>query len=141
MNCLKRYTIRVVPLLAISIGVAIATDRVRSAAELPPGPCEGKALTGASRPGTQLPRNVGSPQKAATRNLAILIFDGAQIIDDTRPCETLGYPYPADGVAFKSNTVSWKGSVRVHPKAGQPNHSLLGVKLGRSNSIARVTSE
>ena len=36
----------------------------------------------------------------ATRNLAILIFDGVQIIDYTGPYETFGHTYVEDGQAF-----------------------------------------
>src|ERR1051325_11377356 len=42
------------------------------------------------------------------RNLAILIFDGVQIIDYTGPYETFGHTYSNDGVAFNIYTVSEK---------------------------------
>jgi putative intracellular protease/amidase len=47
-------------------------------------------------------------QKAAARNLAILIFDGVQIIDYTGPYETFGHAYTDDGPAFNIYTVSEK---------------------------------
>jgi putative intracellular protease/amidase len=47
-------------------------------------------------------------QKAAQRNLAILIFDGVQIIDYTGPYETFGHVYSNDAPAFNIYTVSEK---------------------------------
>ena len=47
-------------------------------------------------------------QKSAARNLAILIFDGVQIIDYTGPFETFGHVYNDDGPAFNVYTVSEK---------------------------------
>ena len=47
-------------------------------------------------------------QKSATRNLAILIFDGVQIIDYTGPYETFGHVYNDDTPAFNIYTVSEK---------------------------------
>ena len=51
-----------------------------------------------------------APAKAtkAPRNLAILIFDGVQIIDYTGPYETFGHTYSNDGEAFNIYTVSEK---------------------------------
>jgi putative intracellular protease/amidase len=46
--------------------------------------------------------------KSATRNLAILIFDGVQIIDYTGPYETFGHVYNDDTAAFNIYTVSEK---------------------------------
>jgi putative intracellular protease/amidase len=48
------------------------------------------------------------PSKSAPRNLAILIFDGVQIIDYTGPFETFGHVYSNDGPAFNIYTVSEK---------------------------------
>ncbi|MBA3766167.1 MAG: DJ-1/PfpI family protein [Acidobacteria bacterium] len=48
-------------------------------------------------------------QKPAPRNLAILIFDGVQIIDYTGPYETFGHAYGNDGPAFNIYTVTEKG--------------------------------
>ncbi|MGB9180390.1 MAG: DJ-1/PfpI family protein [Pyrinomonadaceae bacterium] len=47
-------------------------------------------------------------QKSAQRNLAILIFDGVQIIDYTGPYETFGHVYNNDTAAFNIYTVSEK---------------------------------
>jgi putative intracellular protease/amidase len=51
-----------------------------------------------------------TPAKSAKppRNLAILIFDGVQIIDYTGPYETFGHTYSNDGQAFNIYTVSEK---------------------------------
>ena len=52
-----------------------------------------------------------TPEKKQTkppRNLAILIFDGVQIIDYTGPYETFGHTYSNDGEAFNIYTVSEK---------------------------------
>lgn len=47
-------------------------------------------------------------QQPAPRNLAILIFDGVQIIDYTGPFETFGHVYRESGAAFNIYTVSEK---------------------------------
>jgi putative intracellular protease/amidase len=47
-------------------------------------------------------------KKPAGRNLAILIFDGVQIIDYTGPYETFGHVYNDDTPAFNMYTVSEK---------------------------------
>jgi putative intracellular protease/amidase len=49
-------------------------------------------------------------QKKPLRNLAILIFDGVQIIDYTGPYETFGHAYSKDGEVFNIYTVSEKAS-------------------------------
>lgn len=46
--------------------------------------------------------------KSSPRNLAILIFDGVQIIDYTGPYETFGHVYNNDAPAFNIYTVSEK---------------------------------
>jgi len=46
--------------------------------------------------------------RTGPRNLAILIFDGVQIIDYTGPFETFGHVYGKDGPAFNIYTVSEK---------------------------------
>lgn len=77
--------------------------------------------------------NVPQKQKAAPRNLAILIFDGVQIIDYTGPYETFGHTYKEDGEAFniytvseKSNAITTSMGMSVNPKysfenAPEPN--------------------
>lgn len=71
------------------------------------------------------------------RNLAILIFDGVQIIDYTGPYETFGHTYSNDGEAFNIYTVSEKTTpittsmgMSVNPKynfenAPEPNLLLV----------------
>jgi putative intracellular protease/amidase len=46
--------------------------------------------------------------RSGPRNLAILIFDGVQIIDYTGPYETFGHVYGKDGPSFNIYTVSEK---------------------------------
>jgi len=82
-------------------------------------------------------------QKRAPRNLAILIFEGVQIIDYTGPYETFGHAYSDDGPVFNIYTVAEKAGpittamgMTVTPKysfenAPQPNVLLVpggGVK-------------
>ena len=76
-------------------------------------------------------------QKVAPRNLAILIFDGVQIIDYTGPYETFGHAYSEDGPVFNIYTVAEKAGpittamgMTVTPKysfenAPQPNVLLV----------------
>src|ERR1041384_8835678 len=61
-------------------------------------PCQSRVLTD---------DKAASP-KTGPRNLAILIFDGVQIIDYTGPYETFGHTYSNDGQAFNIYTVSEK---------------------------------
>lgn len=49
-------------------------------------------------------------QQKAPRNLAILIFDGVQIIDYTGPFETFGHVYSESGQPFNIYTVSEKSA-------------------------------
>ncbi|MEP6635155.1 MAG: DJ-1/PfpI family protein [Acidobacteriota bacterium] len=49
-------------------------------------------------------------EKTPPRNLAILIFDGVQIIDYTGPYETFGHAYADDGPVFNIYTVSEKAA-------------------------------
>jgi putative intracellular protease/amidase len=53
-------------------------------------------------------QKTAQPQQKAPRNLAILIFDGVQIIDYTGPFETFGHVYSEAGPAFNIYTVSEK---------------------------------
>ena len=107
MKTRKRNAIRFLPLLTIPMAFAIAGTGARSAAELPPAPCKEDAMTRASSPGKSRNPPVVQ-QKAVPRNLAILIFDGVQIIDYTGPYETFGHAYADDGPAFNIYTVSEK---------------------------------
>lgn len=67
-------------------------------------------------------------QRSGPRNLAILIFDGVQIIDYTGPYETFGHVHVGDGHAFNIYTVSEKTSpittamgMSVNPRYGFEN--------------------
>src|SRR3712207_3812828 len=67
-------------------------------------------------------------QRSGPRNLAILIFDGVQIIDYTGPYETFGHVHIGDGHAFNIYTVSEKTNpittamgMSVNPKYGFDN--------------------
>lgn len=79
----------------------------------------------------------GKPQqKPAPRNLAILIFDGVQIIDYTGPYETFGHVYQNDEAAFNIYTVSEKTSaittsmgMSVNPKYSFENAPTPDVLL------------
>ncbi len=64
------------------------------------------ACAQANKPAQAAPQK----QKSATRNLAILIFDGVQIIDYTGPYETFGHVYNDDTAAFNIYTVSEKAN-------------------------------
>ena len=62
-------------------------------------------------------------QQKAPRNLAILIFDGVQIIDYTGPFETFGHVYSESGPPFniytvseKSNAITTSMGMSVNPK-------------------------
>lgn len=111
MKSLKRNAIRFLPLLIIPMAFAIVGTGAKSAAELPPAPCKEDAMTSASSLGKSALQNAPPvQQKAVPRNLAILIFDGVQIIDYTGPYETFGHAYADDGPAFNIYTVSEKNN-------------------------------
>jgi putative intracellular protease/amidase len=70
-----------------------------------------------------------SQQKSAPRNLAILIFDGVQIIDYTGPYETFGHVYSDSGPAFNVYTVSEKTD---------PITTAMGMSVNPKYSFANV---
>jgi putative intracellular protease/amidase len=90
--------------------------------------------------------------KSAPRNLAILIFDGVQIIDYTGPFETFGHVYFDDTHAFNIYTVSEKSGaittsmgMSVNPKytlenAPEPNVIVIpgGDVRGQVNNPAVI---
>jgi putative intracellular protease/amidase len=103
-------------------------------------------LAQANKPAALTPEQ----KKPAARNLAILIFDGVQIIDYTGPYETFGHAYSNDGLVFNIYTVSEKTNpittamgMTVTPKysfenAPTPNVLLIpggGVKQHLANPI------
>ena len=63
------------------------------------------AMSQANKTATQ---SAQTKPRTARSNLAILIFDGVQIIDYTGPYETFGHVYGKDGPAFNIYTVSEK---------------------------------
>jgi putative intracellular protease/amidase len=74
--------------------------------------------------------------KRAPRNLAILIFDGVQIIDYTGPYETFGHVHDGDDMAFNIYTVSEKTApittsmgMSVNPKYSFENAPVPDVLL------------
>jgi putative intracellular protease/amidase len=91
---------------------------------------------------TQATQNqkTAQPSRKAPRNLAILIFDGVQIIDYTGPFETFGHVYRESGPAFNIYTVSEKTDaittsmgMSVNPKysfANAPEPDVLLVPGG-----------
>lgn len=84
MKSFKRNAVRFLPLLILPMAFAIGGTAVKSAADLPPAPCMGDAMTVASSLGKmQNPAPV--QKKTVPRNLAILIFDRVDIIDYAGP--------------------------------------------------------
>jgi len=55
---------------------------------------------------TAAAKKVASQKKSTAKNLAILIFDGVQIIDYTGPYETFGHAYSDEGPLFNIYTVA-----------------------------------
>jgi len=84
-----------------------------------------------------------SKQKSTPRNLAILIFDGVQIIDYTGPYETFGHAYRDDGPAFNIYTVSEKTNaittamgMSVNPKYSFENAPKPDVLLVSGGNVS-----
>ena len=66
-------------------------------------------IAGLCQPACAQANKGAQPQpKSAQRNLAILVFDGVQIIDYTGPFETFGHVHNGDAHAFNIYTVSEK---------------------------------
>jgi putative intracellular protease/amidase len=99
----KRKAIRLLSLLVLPLSLAITADRVKSAAEFP-APCSENSDLANLR---QQPV-ASAPQKVVTRNLAIFIFDGVQIIDYTGPFEVLGQARDGGTKLFNVYTVAEK---------------------------------
>lgn len=85
--------------------------------------------------------------KAAPRNLAILIFDGVQIIDYTGPYETFGHAYSNDGPIFNIYTVSEKATpittamgMTVTPKFSFENAPNANVLLIPGGNVEKQVS-
>lgn len=94
------------------------------------------AMTGSNT----MARDVEHVSKQARLNLAILIFDGVQIIDYTGPYETFGHAYDNDGPLFniytvgpKSGAITTTMEMSVNPKynfANAPRPDVLVVPGG-----------
>jgi putative intracellular protease/amidase len=92
-------------------------------------------------------RDVEHLSKEVRLNLAILIFDGVQIIDYTGPYETFGHAYNNDGPLFniytvgpKSGAITTAMGMSVNPKynfANAPRPDVLVVP-GGDTGIVRV---
>ena len=86
--------------------------------------------------------------KKAPRNLAILIFEGVQIIDYTGPYETFGHTYSNDGEAFniytvseKTNAITTSMGMSVNPKFNFENAPKPDVLLVPGGDVrAQVSS-
>jgi transcriptional regulator GlxA family with amidase domain len=88
--------------------------------------------------------------KKPPRNLAILIFDGVQIIDYTGPYETFGHTYTNDGEAFniytvseKTNAITTSMGMSVNPKfnfdnAPKPDLLLVPVEMSELKWLVRL---
>ena len=70
----------------------------------------GMAQATAKKEPVQSQKKYEPARAKAPRNLAILIFDGVQIIDYTGPYETFGHAYSNDGPVFNIYTVSEKAT-------------------------------
>jgi putative intracellular protease/amidase len=81
------------------------------------------AITAASAP----PLRAAAP--ARPRNLAILVFEGVQIIDYTAPWEVFGHAHVGDGHAFEIYTVA--------PKAG-PITTAMGMSVNPKYTFANA---
>ncbi|HEV7683546.1 MAG TPA: DJ-1/PfpI family protein [Pyrinomonadaceae bacterium] len=103
MKYYKRKAIRLLPLIVLSLSLAMIATRAKSAAEFP-SPCKEDAYMANLRPQPVSP----APQKVVTRNLAIFIFDGVQIIDYTGPFEVLGQARDNGTKLFNVYTVAEK---------------------------------
>jgi putative intracellular protease/amidase len=100
-----KLSLHVLALLALAV-VVIA--RVESAAShvLLPSDEEIEQTAAAPQQSAQKAAPQPSAQKNATRNLAIFIFDGVQIIDYTGPFEVLGHAWLNDQPMFNIYTVA-----------------------------------
>lgn len=115
MKHLKRKAVRLLPLLALPLCLAVVASRARSAAEFPP-PCKDDSAADASSLGKSAQQAaLPAMQKIPVRNLAIFIFDGVQIIDYTGPFEVLGQAHDGEKKIFNIYTVAEKaGSITTN---------------------------
>jgi putative intracellular protease/amidase len=104
MNYLRRKTLQLLPLFVLPIFLAVIASRVKSAAEMPSPLCVDETVARAAK----VPQQPAAVQKVPTRNLAIFIFDGVQIIDYTGPFEVLGQAHDSEKRIFNVYTVAEK---------------------------------
>lgn len=136
MKNFKRNAIRLLPLLIIPVMLALNPSRAKSAAEFQPfDNCPRESAFKSEQAG----KEVATP--ARTRNLAIFIFEGVQIIDYTGPFEVLGQAHDGSTPLFNVYTVAEKAGpittamgMTVVPKysfADMPKADVLLLPGGR----------
>ena len=103
MKNFKPNAVRLLPLLMLPVALALSTGLAKSAAELPPSAAD--LVIPAVSP-DQTEKQAVTPTR--TRNLAIFIFDGVQIIDYTGPFEVLGQAHDGSIPLFNIYTVAEK---------------------------------
>lgn len=104
MNHLRRKALPLLPLLALPIFLATIATRVKSAVDMPPSPCSDETVSRS----VDVAKQPAAIQKIPTRNLAIFIFEGVQIIDYTGPFEVLGQAHDSEKRIFNVYTVAEK---------------------------------
>ena len=103
MKYCKRNAIRLLPLFLVTLMLSLNPDRARSAAEFQP---YDNYLIGPVQNSEESAKEVAAPVR--TRNLAIFIFEGVQIIDYTGPFEVLGQAHDGCKPLFNIYTVAEK---------------------------------
>jgi putative intracellular protease/amidase len=103
MKNFKQNVIRWLPLLIITVMVGLNLEGAKGAADLQP--LDNYLPDSVIKPG-QPTKEVATDKH--TRNLAIFIFDGVQIIDYTGPFEVLGQAHDGDQPLFNVYTVAEK---------------------------------
>lgn len=103
MKYFKRNAIRLLPLVIVTLMLSLNPNRARSAAEFQPYDND---LIGSDKNSEEGAKEVAAPVR--TRNLAIFIFEGVQIIDYTGPFEVLGQAHDGGKPLFNVYTVAEK---------------------------------
>jgi putative intracellular protease/amidase len=103
MKYFKGNAIRLLPLFLVTLMLSLNPDRARSAAEFQ---FYDNCLIGPVQNSEESAKDVAAPMR--TRNLAIFIFEGVQIIDYTGPFEVLGQAYDGSKPLFNIYTVAEK---------------------------------
>lgn len=103
MKNLKRNAIRLLPLLIITVMLVLNPNRANCAAEFQPfDSCPTDSAVNSEQSAKAVAPAV------RTRNLAIFIFEGVQIIDYTGPFEVLGQAHDGGKALFNVYTVAEK---------------------------------